>query len=147
MIDPLNISVALSGVETSIPLLPEGDYSVQVTESTVDPNKDKTGLNWNLKLGLASTAVALDGREVKPNFPLFAVYALQAREDSKDPEAFKRSICDTVDALFGTDKSNRPDFNMELVQAAVGKVTTAHVIIDEYQGNKNNKVRRLKAGA
>lgn len=147
MTDPLNISVALAGVETSLPLLPESDYSVQVKESTIDPNKDKTGLNWNLKLGLASTATAVDGRTVNPDYPVFSVFALQAKEDSKDPEAFKRSIGEAVDAIFGTTKDNRPTFDRALCDSAVGKVLTAHVIIDEYQGNKNNKVRRLKKSA
>ena len=145
MTDPLQVNVALDGVETSIPLLPEGDYQVQVKESSVDSNKDKTGLNWNLKLGLASATTAVDGRAVNPDFPLFAVCALQARDDSKDPEAFKRQISSVVDALFGTDKTNRPNFTAELVQTAVGKLAMAHVIIDEYQGQKNNKVSRLKA--
>lgn len=144
MQDPLNATVQLKGIDTSIPLLPEGDYVVQVKESSVDPNKDKSGLNWNLKLGLTSPATSVDGRDVKPDFPLFTVFALQARDDSKDVEAFKRNLGQAVDALFGSTKDDRPDFNRDLVDAAVGKTAIATVYIDEYQGNKSNKVRRLK---
>lgn len=144
MNDPLKINVQIGGIDSSVPLLPEGDYQVQVVESTVEPNKDKTGLNWNMKLGLAGAATAIDGRPVNPNFPFFMVLALQAREDSKDPEAFKRSLCDAVDAIFGTDKTNRPDITLPTIQSAVGKLVMAQVILDEYQGVKNNKVRRLK---
>lgn len=147
MQDPLNISVSLNNVETSLPLLPEGDYSVQVKESNVGPNKDKNGLNWFIKFGTTGAATALDGRMVNPDFPLFMTIALQAREDSKDPEAYKRSIAEAVDVIFGTDKNNRPDLTTALVAEAVGKVLTATVIIDEYQGVKNNKVRRLKKNA
>lgn len=144
MEDPLKVNIQLAGVETEIPLLPEADYVVQCTESSIDPNKENIGLNWNLKLALTQSATAVDGRIVQADFPLFAVYALQAREDSKDPEAFKRGISGAVDALFVTDKDSRPEFTLELVQQAVGKVCVAHVVQDEYQGRKNNKVKSLK---
>lgn len=147
MQDPLSINVPLQGVETTLPLLNEGDYLVQVAESSADPNKDGTGLNWNLKLALVDPTIAVDGRTVNPNFPLFAVYALQARDDSKDKEAFMRSLGETMDALFDTDKSTRPALTAATIQDAVGKKAVATVYLDEYpkgSGNKNNKVRRLK---
>lgn len=147
MQDPLNVNVPLAGVDTSIPLLPEADYPVQIKESTVDPNKDKTGLNWNIKFATTEPTKSVDGRDVKPGFPIFSVYALQAREDSKDAEAFKRQLGQAVDAIFGTSKDNRPDFNRELVNSAVGRPVIAHVFIDEYQGNQNNKIKRLKKAA
>jgi hypothetical protein len=148
MQDPLNVSVPLTGVDSSLPLLPEADYIVQCTESSVEPNKDKTGLNWNLKLATTTPVTSADGsREIKPNFPVFMTLALQPREDSKDTEAFKRNLAEAVDALFGTDKTSRPDFNRDLVNQAVGKTCTAHVYIDEWQGKQNNKVKRLRKAA
>lgn len=147
MQDPLNISVPLAGVETSLPLLPEADYSVQVSESTVDPNKDKTGYNWNLKLCTTETHEAVDKREVKPNFPFYYTLALQARDDSKDVEAFRRNLGEAVDALFGTSKENRPDMSRELVDSTVGKKCIAHVFVDNYQGRDLNKIKRLKPAA
>src|ERR1700704_6164401 len=110
MTDPLNISIPLEGVDTSLPLLPEADYTLQVVESSVDPNKDKTGYNWRLKLATTEPATSADGRAIKPNFPVFMTFALQAREDSTDPEAFKRQLGEAVDAIFGTSKENRPAF-------------------------------------
>jgi hypothetical protein len=146
MTDPLNVSVPLAGVDTTLPLLPEADYVVQCVESTIDPNKDKTGLNWNLKLATTEPTTSADGsRQINPNFPVFMTLALQPREDSKDTEAFRRSLGEAVDALFGTSKENRPDFNRNLVASAVGKTCIAHVYIDEWQGKQNNKVKRLKA--
>lgn len=144
MLDPLSVNIEGAGVETGIALLPEADYTVQVAESSIDPNKDKTGLNWNLKLVTTSPTVAVDGREVAPNFPVFTTYALQPRDDSKDTEAFKRQLFQVVDALFGTDKTNRPAFSKELADAAVGKMVIAHVFIEEWKGDKKNKVKRLK---
>lgn len=143
MEDPLNISIPLAGVDATIPLLPEGNYQCQIKESTCEPNKDKTGFNWNLKLGTASSATATDGRAVPPDHALFMTIGLQPAADTKDPEGFKRNLCNTVDAILGTNMSNRPDFAKEVVQNAIGKLVTASVYIDEWQGNKNNKVRRL----
>lgn len=147
MIDPLSVNIQLDGVETTIPLLPEGQYLLQCTESKIEPNKDQNGLNWNLKLELAQQVEALDGRSVSPGFPLYSTCALQARPDSSDPEAFKRSIAETIDALFGTSKEDRPRFGMDLANAAVGRTCLGQTYIDEWpegSGNKKNKIRRLK---
>lgn len=147
MTDPLNISVELAGINTQIPLLPEADYLCQVKESTVEKNKDGTGHNWNLTLGLASPTTSQDGREVKVDFPLFVTTALQPAKDAKDADGYKRGICQNVDAIFGSTQESRPTFNMQLVQDAVGKMVKATVYTDEYpKGSQNfsNKVRRLK---
>lgn len=144
MLDPLSLNIATAGVDTSMPLLPEADYILQVGESSIDPNKDQNGLNWNLKLMTTTENTSTDGRPVKPNFPVFTVCALQAREDSKDKEAFIRGLGQNIDAIFGTDKTNRPDFNHALAQSAVGKLVIGHVIIDTYQGRQSNKIKTLK---
>lgn len=148
MNDPLNIAIPLGGVDTSLPVMKEQDVEVQCSESTIDKNKDGTGLNWNLTLKTTVPVQATDDREIKANFPVFFTCALQAREDSKDVEAFKRMLGGSIDALFGTSKENRPDFTHALAQSAVGKTCIATVYPDEYpkgSGQFNTKVRRLKA--
>lgn len=147
MQDPLNVAIPLAGVDTSMPLIPEQDVLVQIVESSIDANKDKTGLNWNLKCASTAPLTSTDGRDVKPNYPFFTTFALQARDDSKDTDAFRRNLGEAVDAIFGTTKENRPDFNRELVNSAVGKTVLAHIYIDEYQGRQNNKIKRLKKAA
>lgn len=150
MTDPLNISVPLAGLETGLPVIPEADYEVQCTKSTVEPNKSQEGFNWNLELALTSAVKAVDGREVKPDFPVFMTLALQPAPESKDPDAFRRNLGGVVDALFGSTKDNRPDFGRELVDGAVGKKCIAHIYNEEYpkgSGQVFNKVRRLKAAA
>lgn len=147
MQDPLALNIPLANVETTLPLLPEGDYVFQVTEASADPNKDKNGLNLNLTLALQSPVTAVDGREIPVNHKVYATYALQAREDSTDKEAYQRALGDVLDALFLTDKSNRPALTHPLIQDMVGKSVLATVYLNEWpegSGNKNNKVRRLK---
>ncbi len=144
MQDPLNVAIPLDEVETSLPLIPEQDVSVTCTESSVDPNKDKTGFNWNLTLCTTSPLQSTDGRTINPNFPLYLTIGLQPAAETKDPEGFKRNLAATVDALFGSSKENRPAFTRELVSSAVGKQAIAHVFIDEYQGVQRSKIKRLK---
>ena len=91
-----------------------------------------------------SPLTAVDGRTVNVNTPVSLYVALQSKPESTDPDAFKRNICDTVDAIFGTDKTSRPDLTRALIDSATGKTVIGHVVIDEYQGNKNNKIKRLK---
>lgn len=147
MQDPLNYEMPLSGIDTQIPVLPNGDYLTQVKKSEIRPNKDNTGHNWHLEFGLAAPATDTKGKEVKIDFPLFQDIALQPGKDAKDAEGFKRGIAQAVDAIFGTDISTRPAFNMALVQSAVGKMVVAQSYADEYpkgSGNFNNKISRLK---
>lgn len=101
-------------------------------------------MNWSLKLALTAPATSVDNKPINVNFPVFMQLALQAKEDSKDPDAFRRSLAETVDALFGTTQDNRPELSHDLITQAVGKVVNAQITIDEYEGRKSNKVRRLK---
>lgn len=144
MTDPLNLSLDLSNFDTTRPLLVDQDYTFQVVESAIVPNKEKSGHNWQVKYALAQSAQAQDGREVKPNFPIVCNYALQARPDSTDPDAFKRGLGDTIDAIFGSTMETRPLFNQELVNAAKGRTVIATVYTDEYNGEKSSKIRKVK---
>lgn len=147
MTDPLNLDIELQDVDSDLPLLPEGEYDFQVVSSTVEPNKDRSGRNWVLKFGLAAPATAVDGRQIKPNFPVFQQCALQAKEDSTDPDAFKRNLAEAIDGIFKTAKGSRPPLS-QAVQTAVGQIVKLHIVIDEYKGKKNNKVKRfVKPGA
>jgi len=144
MQDPLDISIPVAGVDTSIPLLPEADYDFQIVESIPKVNKKGTGYNWNLKLALLSPATSMDGRTINPGFPVFHLVALQASEDAKDPEGFRRGIGDTIDAILGTNKDTRPDFNKSVWESAVGRTVKAHIVIENFEGRDSNKVKRLK---
>lgn len=144
MQDPLSFSLPQQGVDTSFPLMAEGDYEFQISESAPVPNKRQDGYNWKLKLNSVGPIPGVDGKDLAPNAAVFHTIALQPAPDATDPNGFRRGIADATDAIFGTNKDNRPDFNKELWEAAVGKRVKAHIVIDEYQGVKNNKIKRLK---
>lgn len=147
MNDPLNIQLDGRGVDTSTPVLPAGDYPLQIVESTIQSNKAQSGLNWHLKLATTQEYTSPDGKSIRPNFPVFMDIALQPAENSTDAEAFKRQVFAAQDAVVGSDASNRPLFNHEFVQQAIGKTVIGTLAVDEYpkgSGTFNNKVRRLK---
>lgn len=146
MQDPLSINIPTSGVETSFPLMAEGNYDFQIVESAPAPNKRQDGYNWNLKLASIGEIPNVDPEKgpIAANSNVFVTIALQPAPDAKDPQGFKRNIADATDAIFGTTAADRPDFNKDLWEAAIGKTVSAHIVIDEYQGVKNNKVKRMK---
>lgn len=147
MNDPLSINLSTTGIDTTIPLLPDGDYPCKVLESSIDPNKDTTGFNWNLKLGVQQTVRCADGRETKLDHPLFVVVGLQPAKEAKDSEGYLRQVAAAQDAIFGTTKENRPNFTPALSQQAVGRSIIATTGVDEYpkgSGNRKNQVVRMK---
>lgn len=164
MQDPLSINIPTTGVDTAFPLMAEGDYDFQITESAPVPNKRQDGFNWKLKLNSVGVIPSVDGKEIAPNAAVFVTIALQPAPDATDPNGFRRNISEATDAIFAGvvpngfpntnnpdlstgdsfTKENRPSFCKELWESAIGKTVRAHIVIDEYQGVKNNKVKRLK---
>lgn len=150
MNDPLNIQFDGKGVDTTVPVLPQGDYPLQIVESVIQSNKAQSGLNWHLKLATTQEYTSPDNKTIKPNFPVFMDIALQPSEQATDVEAFKRQIFAAQDAIVGSDATNRPVFNNEFVQGAAGKTVIGTLAVDEYpkgSGTFNNKVRKLKKAA
>lgn len=141
MTDPLNISIPLAGVETDFPLIPVGDYPLQISESQAEANKDRTGFNWKITLQTTQPITSPDGREVKVGTKLFVYCALQPKADADDKEGYIRALSSTIDGILGTDKTNRPNFDAALVKGVLGKMVVGHVTIEQYQGKNNNKVQ------
>jgi hypothetical protein len=147
MFDPLNpdASIELQGVETALPTLPAADYLCQVKESVIGPNKRGDGYNWKITFGLASPAKALDGRDVKVDFPLHQTTALQPAPDSTDPDGFRRQLGQAIDGIFGSNKENRPAFNRTLANSAVGKMVMVTTKVGKnLQGDPQTEVSKVK---
>lgn len=149
MTDPLNVNLDISDTETEIPLLPAGSYPMQIVASTIEANKDNSGLNWHIKLATTQAYTAVDGRPIAVNFPINMYPPLQAKADAADPENYKRNIAAAVDAIFGSSKNNRPTVDKALLERAQGQTVIADIVLETptqgpYAGKTSNKVARLK---
>lgn len=150
MQDPLSFNVPTAGIDTSFPLIPEGDYELQITESNFGPsNFDKEVLAWSPKLVTTTPITSVDGRSIPVGSQVYlkAAFDLQEQADSKYPGSWIISLCSVVDAIHGTNKDTRPDVNKTLLDSSVGKKVIGHVIIDEDKrdGTKRNKIKKLKS--
>jgi len=146
MDDPLNISVDTADTDTSMPLAPAGDYECQVTKSSIDPNKARTGHNWNLELKTTAPVTTVEGKTLDHMTFFVNNIGLQPSESAKDPEGFKRNIAAATDAVLGTSKGSRPRFDRNVVEQALGKTVVARVVIEKNpnSGEDVNKVSRMK---
>lgn len=150
MDDPLNINIPLEGIDTSFPLMPEGDYPLQIVGNKLGPNYDKTVQCWEPELVTTTQVTSVDGRDIPVNSKAFLQWPidLAAKPDAKDPTLWRTTLCNTVDAIMGSTKENRPAFTKALLDSMIGKTIIGHVIIDEDKnGVRRNKVKRLKKAA
>lgn len=149
MQDPLSFTVPTAGVSTKFPLIPEGDYKFQVTESNFGPsNFNKDILAWQPKLVTTEPTTSVDGKSIAPNTQVFLASAFDLSEapDSKYPGSWITKLCGAYDAIMGTDENTRGDLDKAKLDACVGKLVLGHVVIDEDKkdGTKRNKIKRLK---
>ena len=145
MTDPLNINIPLAGVETSMPVLPQANYDMQIPKAQVEPNKDKTGFNLVVSFATTQPATSLDGREVKPGFPCTGYFPLQAKEDAKDPEFFRTKLSELLDAAFHTDKTSRPALTNESIGQLIGKIVRVTLRVENKpDGTPGNSIGRLQ---
>jgi len=146
---PLSISLALSEVKTSIPII-ANDTMVKarlknISQQVVEGKGNST--KWEYTL--VDPAPTVDGLTVAPGFPIFENIQLYAKPDAKNPHWFVEKISRRIDGLLGTgDKGNkkgkpdRPDFNAETVAMLIGKevILKLKVKTGEYEGNEIDKV-------
>lgn len=123
---------------------------MRIISSSLQPNKDQDGWNWNLELQLLSPEPSVDPeREVSTEQKFFFMCACQPGKprDGKpsDPDGFKRMIADAQDAIRGSeDPSSRPTFDREFIPTAEGREVIGVVFHDTWQGEKRAKIKRLE---
>lgn len=141
--DPLNFTIE-EGLDTSIPLLPESDYELQISDSEFKKNEKLGVVQWNPRFATTAPTLSSDGvRTVPPNTILFIDWSfnLGDKEGEQQPGRWKKDLCKAFDAIYGTNDSNRPSFGPKELQETKGRKVVAHVIIDTYEGNSRNKVK------
>lgn len=141
--DPLNFTIE-EGYDTTTPLLPEGDYELQIADSEFKKNEKAGCVQWSPRFATTSPTMSNDGvRTVPPNTILFLdwPFNLGDRTEEKQPGMWKKSLSKAFDAIYGTNDSNRPSFGPKELQESKGRKVVAHVIIDTFEGNSRNKVK------
>ena len=148
----MSFSVSTVGQSTKFPLLPEGDYKLQITESNYVQKmfgKDMSG--WEPKLVTTEPAVSVDGAPIPPNTRVFlgSAFALEDGPDNKFPGGWIKSLLLAIDAIFGTNDDTRnaafPNIDKTVLDSSLGRTVLGHVVIDEdKEGVKRNKIKRLK---
>lgn len=137
---PLSISVDLSTVKTTPPLIADNTLATVRLSSITEVQRDSGVLVLKWEFHLADDVKTEDGGKLNAGFPLFVNFDL-----SRDFLLVK--MARFVDGLLGTgDKGNRrgkaarPDFNQELVEQLIGRAAVAKIIItksksSDYVGN------------
>lgn len=148
MTGPLNLNVELAGVDTARPLIPDNSQvPMLVKEVAVDDNKARTGKNLIVTFATAAPCVSTKNKQINPGFVLTKYYPLQPSQKQIDSGMGDRPFIDLsmlVDALFGTDESNRPNLTGEVVSQMTGKQALVVIRIrDSEDYGEQNEIARV----
>lgn len=147
--DPLGLNVDLTDVDTSMPVLVEGLYIVNIDKLEVVENKDKTGNNLLVIYKTAAPATSIKGQaegkenDVNAGWPLRQYMPLQNNPDKPDARDYKENLAVLQDAVEGSSKGNRGPFRPSTY---VGKQVAVRVKIqDDPNYGKQNSIARVTA--
>lgn len=145
---PLSISLNLSEVKTSIPIIADNTMVKARLKNISQQVVEGKGNSTKWEYVLVDPAPTTDGGQVKPGFPIYEHIQLYAKADAKDPLWFVKKISRRIDGLLGTGdvgnnkgKPARPEFNADILPHLIGKevILTLKVKTGEYEGNEISK--------
>lgn len=123
--DPLKpLEIKLQGRDFERALLPEGQLVLQVVGAEAAPNKAQDNTNVHITSTLVTPSpTTKEGVVAQPGDRQFQTWdgvfqTPKQEEKGVDP---LESLSQIVDAIFGTNKDNRPDLNQDTLNAMVGK--------------------------
>lgn len=143
--NPLNLNIDLSKVDTSMPLLAPGNYHVIIQDAKVDENKAGTGHNLVATYATVDAETTSSGDLLRAGFRLRKWYPLQGSE--KDQTLYLQRLAVLFDAAFKiTDPSERKPITPELIASLIGCEVIITVKIEKDQnGAEQNNVTMVKA--
>lgn len=148
-LDENEFDIDLGGIDTAIPVLEKDPkMRLKIKKAEVKPNKKKNGRNLVIFFTNSEPATSTSGVTIQPGEALVSKYfALQANpervgEEGYNPDRWKVDLCSFIDAIYGTDKDNRPRFNTDLVLDLKDREVIAKVDIEKGEeggsyGDKN----------
>lgn len=147
--DPLGLNIDLNETDTSMPVLVEGLYIVNIDSITVVENKDKTGNNLLVIYKTASEATSLGGQaegkvnDIAAGFPIRQYMPLQTNPNKPDAPDFKKNLAVLQDAVTGSKQGNRGPF---LPSTYIGRQVAVRLKVqDDPDYGKGNSVSRVSA--
>jgi hypothetical protein len=138
-IEPLDLDIDLNNVDTTMPIVPAGLRDLRIKSVDKVENKAKDGYNLKVVFETVDPVESLQGKELKPGFPLTRYFSLQPSKKEGSTWDFKVPLAQLLDAAYGTAMGDRPKISKDLE----GKVVRAMVKVREEDGVKSNDVDRL----
>lgn len=126
--------IDLGGIDTRIPLLEKNPkMKLLIRKAEVKVKKDKTGKMLAVFFTNAEAETTTIGVTVPSGEALITKYLAlgpnpeKVGQEGYDPNRWKKDLAQYIDAVYGSDQSNRPRFTPELVadmkdRAILGKV-------------------------
>jgi hypothetical protein len=136
---PLNISVNLSDVTTTIPLIVDGTMArVRLKNISQTEREGNPVIKWEFTL--SEPAPTTDGLQVQPGFPLFVSFNISHEFLVQKMARFMDAFLGTGDANNKKGKPPRPQLNAETVTRMLGAEAVARISVQkskksDYEGN------------
>lgn len=125
---PLNINLDLSQVVTTVPLIADGQTPLVRLKNISQGDRDgNVVIKW--EFALVEPALAQDGTEVRPGFPLFATFDISHDFLVQRMTRFMDAILGTGDASNAKGRPARPRFNAETVSQMLGAEVYARIVV------------------
>ncbi len=152
-LDDNEFDIDLGGIDTRIPLLEKNPkMKLLIRKAEVKANKKKTGKNLVVFFTNAEAETTDIGVTVPPGEALITKYfslgpnAERLGEEGYDPNRWKKDLAQWIDALHGSDQSNRARFTPELVVDMKDRVVLAKVEIEEPQEGTGFDKKNIVSG-
>lgn len=135
-----DFEIDVTGIDTSIPLL-EKNSSIRLKLKKADrkPNKDANGFNAVFYFTNDEAAVSTEGVMLPPGTGLIIKYcplqpnAKKAGDPDYNADRWMTDLAVVIDAIYGTDKDNRPKFNRALLEDMKDAVVEAKIEVESPQ--------------
>ena len=120
-LDPLNLNIDLSEVDSSNPSLGIGEHPMMIVKVEIKPWKsDPSKHSAVVSLKTIDEALDTNGNPIPPGMFMFYRLSLQQQEGAFD---FRKDLVRFTEAVFGEKRS----FNQETLNESIGKTVTAVV--------------------
>ena len=127
-------------IDTSIPLLEKNsNIRLKLKKADRKPNKDGNGFNAVFYFTNDEAAVSTDGVMLPPGTGLIIKYcplqpnAKKAGDPDYNADRWMTDLAVVIDAIYGTDKDNRPKFNRALLEDMKDAVVEAKIEVESPQ--------------